>query len=580
MLRFRWIRVGMAFVVLVLAALVIAPVMAQGGVLQYGSNAIGTLSPEAPLSFFSFTGNQGDLVTIHVLGITPGLDPILSLLDAAQQPLATSAGDPFGVGDGEARIALRLPQSGTFSILVSSTGIPGDFLIRLRGEAAAVSTSLVSQGPIASELSETAPVQFFSFAAKPDVSQILNVSTQIPGFEFAVQLRNSAGQMVTASSGNAEQPAVLIAPPGGDFYEVRIASLLPQTGVVALLLSDQGVSIPGNVPPAGVPSTSAPPQQPVATEEVTVPTPTTSSSQQCVVSSAGNVNLRAGPGTNQPILGTLFSGTTRAVIGRNAAGDWLAVDLNGLQAWVFAGVVTLGGSCDSLPVLASGQAPPPAQTEEVLSSVIPTLTATRTLTSTATLPGATVPPPATTEEVAPPTSPVLQPTATFTASATSTTPPLQPTATFTSTASPVIATATFTPSYTPTTPPAAQQAPLDPRFNSPLNIPLDNTTSVLDFVSYPGGDREDRVRWDITGMNQNPSLSGGRARLVIAVSCFGTGTQHVQIQTGGQTYSCGQTIVDREVTYDSRTGQVTITAVGGTGTYVQWVLTGTATRIN
>jgi hypothetical protein len=38
--------------------------------------------------------------------------------------------------------------------------------------------------------------------------------------------------------------------------------------------------------------------------------------------------------------------------------------------------------------------------------------------------------------------------------------------------------------------------------------------------------------------------------------------------------------VDREVTNDSRTGQVTITAVGGSGTYVQWVLTGTATRVN
>ena len=81
-------------------------------------------------------------------------------------------------------------------------------------------------------------------------------------------------------------------------------------------------------------------------------------------------------------------------------------------------------------------------------------------------------------------------------------------------------------------------------------------------------------------MNPNSSLSGGRARLIIAVSCFGTGTQDIQFFTGGQTYNCGQTIVDQEVTYDSRTGQVTITAVGGQGTYVQWVLTGTATRTN
>jgi hypothetical protein len=157
----------------------------------------------------------------------------------------------------------------------------------------------------------------------------------------------------------------------------------------------------------------------------------------------------------------------------------------------------------------------------------------------------------------------------------------QPTATYTATtAQQQQPTATYTPSYTPTTPPPPPTAPPDANFNSPLTIPLDSTASVTDFVSYPDGDREDRVRWDISGMNPTSSLSGGRARLILAVSCFGTGTNEVTFFTGGQTYSCGQTIVDREVTADSRTGQVTITAVAGTGTYVQWVLTGTATRVS
>jgi hypothetical protein len=187
----------------------------------------------------------------------------------------------------------------------------------------------------------------------------------------------------------------------------------------------------------------------------------------------------------------------------------------------------------------------------------------------------------------------MPPTFTYTPSATTqqqgvqvtatSTPPQQQqaTATFTPSYTATLApSATYTPSYTPTTPPAAQIAPEDARFNNPLNIPLDSTASVLDFVSYPGGDTEDRVRWDITGMNQNSSVSGGRARLVIAVSCFGQNTDQVQFFTGGQTYSCGQTIVDSEVTFNSKTGSVVITAVGGQGTYVQWVLSGTATRVN
>ena len=99
-------------------------------------------------------------------------------------------------------------------------------------------------------------------------------------------------------------------------------------------------------------------------------------------------------------------------------------------------------------------------------------------------------------------------------------------------------------------------------------------------MSYPDGDTNDRVYWDISGMNANSALSGGRARLVLTVSCFGTGTQNIQISTQGQTYSCGQTVFDREVTYDSRTGSMVISAVSGDGVFVNWAVQGTATRIN
>jgi hypothetical protein len=64
-------------------------------------------------------------------------------------------------------------------------------------------------------------------------------------------------------------------------------------------------------------------------------------------------------------------------------------------------------------------------------------------------------------------------------------------------------------------------------------------------------------------MNPNAALSGGRARLIIAVSCFGTGTQNIQFFAGGGTFACGLTIVDRDVNADSRTGQVTFCAVAG-----------------
>jgi hypothetical protein len=216
---------------------------------------------------------------------------------------------------------------------------------------------------------------------------------------------------------------------------------------------------------------------------------------------------------------------------------------------VFSGAVQSAGACNNLPTL-----PSPSQPDSGTSPTItgtpptPTYTYTPTATYTATLPG--------------------QPTATYTYTATQ---PGQPTATYTYTASP-------TASLTNTV--AAPTAPPDANVNGTLTIPLDSTASFTDFVSYPNGDTQDRVNYTINGMNPNSALSGGRARLILAVSCFGTGTQNITFFTNGQTYSCGQTIFDQEVTYDSRTGSVLITAVAGTNTYVQWVVTGTATRVN
>src|SRR5690606_31452368 len=135
-----------------------------------------------------------------------------------------------------------------------------------------------------------------------------------------------------------------------------------------------------------------------------------------------------------------------------------------------------------------------------------------------------------------------QPTATYTPSYTPTTAQQQgqPTATYTPTTEQQQGQPTVT--YTPTSP--APIAPEDARSNSPLTIQLDSTTSVTDFVSYPNGDREDRVSYSVRGMNSSVALPGGRARLIISVSCFGTGTDQIQFFTGGNTYSCGETIVD------------------------------------
>ena len=258
-----------------------------------------------------------------------------------------------------------------------------------------------------------------------------------------------------------------------------------------------------------------------------VATSSAPSSSECQIVFSANVNLRYGPGVAyEPPLGSIPPGTTVPAIGRLADYSWYQINYGGQLGWVAGQIAatTTQGNCTAVPVVT----PPP---------------------------------------------PPAGPTATY-AYTTTTGPSPTPSATYT----PGGPTATYTPSYTPTTPPAAQIAPNDTNYT--LIVDLDSTESVTDFVSYPQGDVEDRVSYDVRGLNNSVAMPGGRAQFVIQATCFGEGTEHITFVADGQTYTCGSTVLDRTVNADSRTGAVTITAVGGDATYVQWVLTGTVTRLN
>lgn len=531
-------------IVAIVLLLIASTVQAQG-MVTYGSGATGSINATAPLAFYSFSGAVDDIITVQVLAITPGFNPSIALNAPNQQQLAFNSGDPFNPG--VARISYRLTQAGTYTLLVSSNdGNPGDFALRLDGAAAPETSAVSEDGTAATNIDADAPVAVYAVAGNPDAAQTVTLSTTTGGFAFAALLRDAQGQTLAIVNGSSDQPAALIVPASAMTYEVEVRpASVGTTGDVNIAVATIGEA-PQETTEAAAEETAPPPETTEAAAEQTAPPPETTEETVAAECSAtrtegGSVNARSGPGTAYDVIGSMPANTPLAVLGVNSASGWYVLRLvDGTEAWVRGDLFQLSGDCTTVP-----EADAPALNADVQPTDAPA-------GPTATL--------------------AEQPVqATATATATVVQEQAQPTA---------VSTATFTPSYTPTTQPAAQLAPEDARFNNPLNIPLDNTTSVLDFVSYPGGDREDRVRFDVTGMNQNSSLSGGRARLVIAVSCFGQNTDQVQFFTGGQTYSCGQTLVDREVTANSDTGSIVITAIGGEGTYVQWVLTGTATRVN
>jgi outer membrane lipoprotein-sorting protein len=65
------------------------------------------------------------------------------------------------------------------------------------------------------------------------------------------------------------------------------------------------------------------------------------------------VNVRGGPGTTYPVIGGLAPKQVVSVVGKNQAGDWWAIDLEGQTGWVFAELVDFSGDPAAVPLLST-----------------------------------------------------------------------------------------------------------------------------------------------------------------------------------------------------------------------------------
>ena len=83
--------------------------------------------------------------------------------------------------------------------------------------------------------------------------------------------------------------------------------------------------------PTVIPPTVSPP---------TVSPPTASPVSNPMVAINSDMNVRGGPGTNYPIMGTASLGQQYPITGKNSAGDWWKINYNGQAGWVFGQLVT------------------------------------------------------------------------------------------------------------------------------------------------------------------------------------------------------------------------------------------------
>jgi uncharacterized protein YraI len=84
-------------------------------------------------------------------------------------------------------------------------------------------------------------------------------------------------------------------------------------------------------------------------------------------SATANANLRAGPGTNYPVVGGLKKGDTVQIIGKTSDGQWYRIKLtSGTTAWVASDYIKVDAESGTIPVVASLDIPPTPSPEPTL----------------------------------------------------------------------------------------------------------------------------------------------------------------------------------------------------------------------
>lgn len=311
---------------------------AQSGGLSYGDTLSDKLDSTQPQVFFLFSGSADDLVTIYALGWTSELRPTLALLGPAGQ-IAFSNSDPFTPMLNDARITIRLPASGAYSILVGSAGGQGAFTLTLQLEEETIPLTLTGEPVQINVAPDGVPLAYRIAGGSGPTT--LQIEALTPGTGIQAMLRDARGQLVAVINGGLA-PVTLTLPPGEGPYDLLIAGVLPQFGG-ALTLQ------PVATEEAGAPA-------PAATEEASLP------AGGCLaIAGANGVNVRRGPGTNYEIIAALRPGEALAVNGQFQG--WYSGPFRNTSGWVSGSVSTLQGACQGLPQV-QPPPPPPASTEE------------------------------------------------------------------------------------------------------------------------------------------------------------------------------------------------------------------------
>lgn len=488
----------------------------NGGIVDYGAVVTGELTDAIALQTYTFAGEADDFVMFTVFPADRTLYPLLTLANAAGDPIATSGGDQGLFNRDAIMMAVRLPRTDVYTLDVGRVQGQGLYVLRVDGLPTA--DNVIPPGdPVLVEISPDAPFQTLQF-----VGGLLRLNATTPDFGFIAEVFSREGHIATLRGGTVQDVALSLPVLSNDVYNVVIYATNPtSSGQMLFFLEDV---LAGDLP-------------------------VVSASGCTVVIQGLGANVRTAPGIENDVITTLSARDEVPVLGRNEA--WLKVQLDdGRVGWMFIEGGAGRGTCDALPIL-----PLEPITPAPLDPQGGLLTMVDLPTSTPFIPTNTPTPPPTNTPTPPPS-----PTPTDT-------PP--PTATFTPTL-------TSTPTLTPTvgataTPLATATAVLG---GADATTVIDSMTALLDaqggevFAGTVTTDEpSDEIQWEI-------AVADAEIPVQMAFTCAGDNIQAVTFNvsigtTPPLTYRCGEQI-SFVVTPDANNTGVVRVSAGSGETFANW----------
>lgn len=114
---------------------------------------------------------------------------------------------------------------------------------------------------------------------------------------------------------------------------------------------------------SALPTETPVPPSPTPAPPTETPVPPTPTPAVPMAIPRQTINLRAGPGTEYPVVGSAKAGQALKISGKNAAGNWWQVCcVAGRQVWLSAGLVTVQGNTTGVALVMNIPTPPPMPT--------------------------------------------------------------------------------------------------------------------------------------------------------------------------------------------------------------------------